>query len=84
MERVLSASRLEKGLVHEQSKKKLEINLDNPLVVQLSGLRENDQEFAKEVAEQIFDNAMIQAGLLVDPLTMVERNYRILGRAVKG
>jgi len=84
MERVLSASRLEKGLLHEQSKKNLEINLGNPLIVQLANLKTTDQEFAKEVAEQIFDNAMIQAGLLVDPLTMVERNYRILKRVVKG
>jgi hypothetical protein len=34
------------------------------------------------VARQIHDNAMIQAGLVVDPLAMVERNYRILGRVV--
>jgi molecular chaperone HtpG len=84
MERVLSASRHDKGLLHEKTKKNLEINLGNPLIVQLSELVKADADFAAEVAEQIFDNAMIQAGLLVDPLEMVERNYRILKRAVKG
>ena len=84
MERVLSASRLEKGVLHERTKKNLEINLESPLIIQLSELVKTDEDFAGEVAEQIFDNAMIQAGLLVDPLEMVERNYRILSRVVKG
>ncbi len=83
MERVLSASRLEKGLLHERTKKNLEINFESPLILQLSELMKTDEWFAGEVAEQIFDNAMIQAGLLVDPLEMVERNYRILNRVIK-
>ena len=37
----------------------------------------------REVAKQIHDNAMIQAGLVVDPLEMVERNYKILNRVVQ-
>ena len=82
MERVLSASRMEKGLIHEESKKNLEINPGSPLIVRLSQLIKTDEAFAREVSEQIFDNAMIQAGLLVDTLGMVERNYRILNRLV--
>jgi HSP90 family molecular chaperone len=83
MERVLAASRLEKGALHERTKKNLEINLASPLITRLSELVKTDEAFAGEVAQQIFDNAMIQAGLLVDPLEMVERNYRILNRVVK-
>ncbi len=83
MERVLSATRKEKGLGAENSKKNLEINLANPLIAKLAELQKNDEDFAREVAEQIYDNAMIQAGLIVDPLEMVERNYRILKRAVQ-
>jgi len=82
MERVLSASRMEKGLIHEENKKNLEINPGSPLIVRLSQLIKTDEAFAREVSEQIFDNAMIQAGLLVDTLGMVERNYRILNRLV--
>ncbi len=84
MQRVLAASRFEKGLGLETSKKNLEINLRNPLIKRLADLQETDEEFAVDVARQIYDNAMIQAGLVVDPLIMVERNYKILNRAVQG
>ncbi len=83
MERVLSAAKFEKGMgAMPPSKKNLEINMNNRLIVKLAELQNSDETFAKEVAEQIYDNAMIQAGLVVDPLTMVERNYRILDRVV--
>jgi len=42
----------------------------------------SDESFASDVAAQIYDNAMIQAGLVVDPMVMVERNYKILNKAV--
>ena len=82
MERVMAAGRHEKGAAHEISKKNLEINTASDLIVKLSDLISEDAVFAAEVASQIYDNAMIQAGLTVDPLEMVERNYRILGKAV--
>ena len=83
MERVLAAGRKEHGLPGlGESKKKMEINPGNPLIKKLAELRNSDADFAAEVARQIHDNAMIQAGLVVDPLAMVERNYRILGRVV--
>ncbi len=83
MQRVLAASRMEKGMGLESTKKNLEINLKNPLIVRLAELQKTDAEFAADVAKQIYDNAMIQAGLIVDPLVMVERNYKILERAVR-
>jgi len=82
MERVMAAGRMEKGLMGEISKKNLEINTDNELICRLAELIKSDEGFAREVAFQIYDNAMIQAGLTVDPLEMVERNYRILNKAV--
>lgn len=85
MERVLAASRKEHGMPGMgASKKKMEINPGNPLIKKLAALHGRDEDFATEVARQIHDNAMIQAGLVVDPLAMVERNYRILGRVVEG
>lgn len=85
MERVLAASRKEHGIPGMgESKKKMEINPGNPLIKKLAALHEKDEDFAAEVARQIHDNAMIQAGLVVDPLAMVERNYRILTRVVEG
>jgi len=82
MERIMAASRMEKGLAHEASKKNLEVNLASPLIKQLADLVKSDESFASDVAFQIYDNAMIQAGLVVDPMVMVERNYKILSKAV--
>ncbi|MFV0436271.1 MAG: molecular chaperone HtpG [Desulfopila sp.] len=83
MERVLAASRMEKGFgAMGESKKNLEINPANPLIRKLAEIQKSDAAFAADVALQIYDNAMIQAGLVVDPLVMVERNYKILHRAL--
>lgn len=82
MERVMAGSRSEKGIMGEVSKKNLEINSSSELIGKLSELMLTDETFAAEVALQIYDNAMIQAGLSVDPLEMVERNYRILGKVM--
>ncbi len=82
MERIMAAGRMGKGEMPEIGKKNLEINISNQLICRLADLAKSDQEFAIEVAMQIYDNAMIQAGLVVDPLEMVERNYRILNKAV--
>lgn len=81
MERVLAANRKEQGFPGMgSSKKKLEINPKNELIKKLETLRSADTDFAAEIARQIRDNAMIQAGLVVDPLALVERNYKILNR----
>lgn len=83
MERVMRAARPEQGL-GEFGDKTLEINPRHPLIVALDGLRESDADFARSVVEQIHDNAMIQAGLLVEPREMVARSYRIMTRALAG
>lgn len=78
MERLLKASGQDKGL---DSKKDMEINAASPLIKKLGALRQTDADFAADLAWQIYDNARIQAGLDIDPLEMVRRNYRILERA---
>ena len=50
----------------------------------LDALRDKDEEFAASVVEQIHDNAMIQAGLMVESRRMVERSYEIMTRALAG
>ena len=85
MERVMQVAQMEKGeAITDAGNKNLEINTSHPLIKQLSILRATDEEFAKNVVQQIFDNALIQAGLIVDPRQMVERSYKILERATKG
>ncbi len=83
MERVLKASGQNEAF-GMGSKKDMEINGKSPLIKQLAALKESDEAFAKDVVEQLYDNAMIQAGLMVDPMVMVQRNYRILERAAGG
>ncbi|HSR36117.1 MAG TPA: molecular chaperone HtpG, partial [Desulfurivibrionaceae bacterium] len=79
MERVMRASGQN---VPDFGKKVLEINTSHPLLKGLNTLRASEEPLAKSVVEQIFDNAMIQAGLMVEPRTMVERTYKILARLV--
>ncbi|MBU4033918.1 MAG: molecular chaperone HtpG, partial [Proteobacteria bacterium] len=79
MERIMRASG--QGL-QQFGGKNLEINTTHPLIKGLAGLKEKDAEVASSVVEQIFDNAMIQAGLMVEPRNMVARSYKILERLV--
>jgi hypothetical protein len=46
-------------------------------------LKGKDPETARLVVEQIFDNALIAAGYLEDPRSMVDRLYRILERVTE-
>jgi molecular chaperone HtpG len=77
MERVLQATAQEEQF-GMSGKKNMEINPKSSLIKNLSVLRESDPDLAGDIAKQIVDNAMIQAGLLVDSQKMVARNYRIL------
>ncbi len=63
-------------------KKDLEINPASPLMKKIASQQKEDPEFAKDVIAQVFDNARIQAGLLVDPQDMVSRSYRILEKVM--
>nr|WP_104373156.1 molecular chaperone HtpG [Desulfocucumis palustris] len=65
------------------ARKALEINPKHKLIKGLAELRNKDEEFARLAAEQLYDNALIAAGLIADPRGMVDRMYRILERAVK-
>jgi TNF receptor-associated protein 1 len=80
MQRVLQAAHKDSV---EISSKNLEINTRHPLIKQLADLKNTDEEFARQVAAQIYDNALIQAGLIVDAPAMVERSYHILSRALQ-
>lgn len=60
----------------------LEINSAHPMIKRLDNARRNEDAFAKTAAEQIFENAQIAAGLIVDPRNMVNRLNEILERAL--
>ncbi|MCO1602855.1 molecular chaperone HtpG [Desulfosporosinus nitroreducens] len=60
----------------------LEINAAHAMIKRLDTARKNEDSFAKIAAEQIFENAQIAAGLIVDPRGMVNRLNEILERAL--
>ncbi|MFZ5775912.1 MAG: molecular chaperone HtpG [Thermodesulfobacteriota bacterium] len=79
MERIMRASG--QGLPG-LAPKTLEINPGHALIKGLLALKAKDNEVAASIAEQIFDNAMIQAGLMVEPRSMVARTYKLLEKLV--
>ena len=57
---------------------KFQINPRHKLILNLNGLRTDNEELASLVVEQIFDNALATGDMLEDPREMVARSYQIL------
>jgi molecular chaperone HtpG len=81
MRRVLKMMNRE-GAPGLESKPNLEINPDHPMMVRLNAIRQTDAALAGEVAQQIFDNALVAAGLLEDPRAMLARLNSLLERVL--
>eukprot|EP00164_Ancoracysta_twista_P003080 GFYU01004111.1.p1 GENE.GFYU01004111.1~~GFYU01004111.1.p1 ORF type:complete len:700 (+),score=253.42 GFYU01004111.1:79-2178(+) len=64
-------------------KQNLEINPSHPIIMKLNDVKDSDPELAKKVAEQVFDNALVAAGLLDDSRSMLPRLNEILEAALK-
>lgn len=79
MRRVIKMMNRE-GAPDFNAKPDLEINPDHPMMVRLHAIRATDGVLAGEVAAQIFDNALVAAGLLEDPRTMLGRLNSLLER----
>jgi TNF receptor-associated protein 1 len=83
MRRVMKAmAQREGGANAFDSKPDLEINPSNSMMVKLGKIRETDTGLAKQVTEQIFDNALVAAGLMEDPRTMLARMNTLLERVL--
>ncbi|KAM4698540.1 heat shock protein 75 kDa, mitochondrial [Rhinophrynus dorsalis] len=61
----------------------LEINTGHPLIKKLGQLKDTDQDLAKLLLDQIYDNAMIAAGLNEDPRPMIGRLNELLTKALE-
>ena len=77
MRRLLKAVKKE-GEATPESKADLEINPRHNVIIHLEKMRQSDAPLAAKVAEQIFDNARVAAGLLDDPRTMLKRLNELL------
>lgn len=77
MRRVLRAMQREQELP-PAPKPDLELNPDHALVISLEKMRHTDATLAKEVAEQLNDQALAAANLLEDPRGMLGRMTTLL------
>jgi len=62
-------------------KQSLEVNVDHPIMQKLNKVRTSNPKAARLLAEQIFDNALIAAGLMDDARSMLPRMNAILEMA---
>ena len=59
---------------------KLEINPRSDVIKNLESLKKTDESLAKLVLEQLYDNALLSAGLLENPRAMAKRMNEILAK----
>ena len=64
-------------------KQKMEFNPGHPIIAHLHEARNKDPELARVVAEQLYDNAVVAAGIMEDPRVMLSRLNDLLLRAMK-
>jgi|WetSurMetagenome_2_1015567.scaffolds.fasta_scaffold78538_1 TNF receptor-associated protein 1 len=82
MRRILKAVQKDQGGAAD-AKQDLEINPRHPIVVGLHKVKAADQALAEKVAQQLFDNALVAAGLLEDPRAMLARLNELLERVLQ-
>ena len=62
----------------------VEINPSHPIIIGLHKLKETEPVLAKVLAEQVYDNCLVAAGLMDDSRTMLPRLNDLLISLVKG
>ncbi|XP_071514901.1 heat shock protein 75 kDa, mitochondrial [Panulirus ornatus] len=61
----------------------LEINPNHPIIMKLNGLRDSNPRLAELTAKQLFSNAMVLAGLVEDPRTVLSSMNELLQLALE-
>lgn len=82
MRRILKAMKRE-DTPEATAKFDLEINPRHPIIVRLDQMRSSDAALAEKVAEQIYDNARVAAGVLEDPRSMLKRLNDLLQKVLE-
>ncbi len=78
MRRVMRAMKPELAPGDEAASVALQVNPRHALIKNLASLKDRDADLAKLVAEQLYDNALVSAGLLDNPRPMALRTFRLL------
>lgn len=63
-------------------KQTLEVNLKHPIMSGLMNIKDSDPILAQQIIEQVFDNALVAAGLMSDSRSMLKRVNSILEKAI--
>lgn len=66
-----------------EQKGRLEFNPNHEVVAKLNGLRKDDEETATKVALQLADNALMAAGMIKDPTSVIAGMNSLLGALMK-
>jgi HSP90 family molecular chaperone len=76
-------SMMEAGRAPELPPQQLEINAGHPIIRNLATVRTTQPELAGLVAQQLFANALVTAGILDDPRSMIDNLNSILDTSLK-
>lgn len=60
----------------------LEINPNHEIIVKLNGVRKVDPGCAKDIANQLYENAQVTAGIIDDPKSMLKRIEKFMDMAL--
>ncbi len=71
---------IHKEIGQSENEINLEINPNHNLIKNLNTLKDSDKDLAKLVIEQLYDNALVAAGFIEDPRSMINRVYELLER----
>lgn len=66
------------------SKQQLHFNPGHPVIMQLNSIRKSKPELSQLIAQQLFDNALIAAGLMDDSRSIIPRVNRLIEQALRG
>ena len=80
MRRIMKVMNQQKGenAETETNPVNLQINPRHKLIHKLASLKDSDAETAQLIVDQIYDNALISAGLLEDPRKMIQRLHNLM------
>jgi HSP90 family molecular chaperone len=81
MRRLMKAASPE-ALASSPFKHDLEINPRHSIIIRLNSIRQSDPALAGKITEQLYDNALVAAGLLEDPRSMLTRLNELLEQVV--
>ena len=85
MRRIMKMMQQREGTANPfpESAPDLEINPSHGIMTGLAKAREAQTDLAKQVAEQVFDNALVTAGLMEDPRPMLGRLNGLLEKVLQ-